>query len=60
VTWQINRFDPSSLDCCKQLVPPIRAALSSVRVIGEHDGSDVGTHCRHSPAAPAQYLTRTR
>ncbi len=40
--WQINSFDQWGVELGKQLAPPIRAALSSVRVIGEHDGSTLG------------------
>ncbi len=42
VIWQINSFDQWGVELGKQLAPPIRAALSSVRVIGEHDGSTLG------------------
>lgn len=42
VVWQINSFDQWGVELGKQLAPPIRAALSSVRVIGEHDGSTLG------------------
>ncbi|OJY54956.1 glucose-6-phosphate isomerase [Thiobacillus sp. 0-1251] len=42
VIWQINSFDQWGVELGKQLAPPIRAALSSVRVIGEHDGSTQG------------------
>ncbi len=40
--WQINSFDQWGVELGKQLAPPIRAALSSVRAIGEHDGSTQG------------------
>jgi glucose-6-phosphate isomerase len=39
VIWQINSFDQWGVELGKQLAPPIRAALSSVQAIGEHDGS---------------------
>jgi glucose-6-phosphate isomerase len=42
IIWQINSFDQWGVELGKQLAPPIRAALSSVRVIGEHDGSTLG------------------
>ncbi|MDA8128568.1 MAG: glucose-6-phosphate isomerase [Betaproteobacteria bacterium] len=42
VVWQINSFDQWGVELGKQLAPPIRAALSSVRAIGEHDGSTQG------------------
>ncbi|MCA1979107.1 MAG: glucose-6-phosphate isomerase [Thiobacillus sp.] len=42
VIWQINSFDQWGVELGKQLAPPIRAALSDVRVIGEHDGSTLG------------------
>lgn len=42
VIWQINSFDQWGVELGKQLAPPIRAALSSVRVIGEHDASTLG------------------
>ena len=42
VIWQINSFDQWGVELGKQLAPPIRATLSSVRVIGEHDGSTLG------------------
>ncbi len=42
VIWQINSFDQWGVELGKQLAPPIRAALSSVRAIGEHDGSTLG------------------
>jgi glucose-6-phosphate isomerase len=42
VIWQINSFDQWGVELGKQLAPQIRAALSSVRVIGEHDGSTLG------------------
>ncbi len=43
VIWQINSFDQWGVELGKQLAPPIRAALNSVRaVIGEHDGSTLG------------------
>jgi glucose-6-phosphate isomerase len=42
VVWQINSFDQWGVELGKQLAPPIRAALSSVRVIGEHDASTLG------------------
>ena len=42
VIWQINSFDQWGVELGKQLAPPIRAALSSVRAIGEHDASTLG------------------
>ncbi|MFP5419412.1 MAG: glucose-6-phosphate isomerase [Gammaproteobacteria bacterium] len=42
VIWGINSFDQWGVELGKQLAPPIRAALSSVRAIGEHDGSTLG------------------
>jgi glucose-6-phosphate isomerase len=42
VVWQINSFDQWGVELGKQLAPPIRAALSSVRAVGEHDGSTQG------------------
>ncbi|HEY9097956.1 MAG TPA: glucose-6-phosphate isomerase [Thiobacillus sp.] len=42
VVWRINSFDQWGVELGKQLAPPIRAALSSVRAIGEHDGSTLG------------------
>ncbi len=42
VIWRINSFDQWGVELGKQLAPPIRAALSSVRAIGEHDGSTLG------------------
>ena len=42
VIWQINSFDQWGVELGKQLAPPIRAALGSVRAIGEHDGSTLG------------------
>jgi len=40
--WQINSFDQWGVELGKQLAPPIRAALSSVRAVGEHDASTQG------------------
>jgi glucose-6-phosphate isomerase len=40
--WQINSFDQWGVELGKQLAPPIRAALNSVPMIGEHDGSTLG------------------
>jgi glucose-6-phosphate isomerase len=40
--WQINSFDQWGVELGKQLAPPIRAALNSAPVIGEHDGSTLG------------------
>ncbi|HQT32128.1 MAG TPA: glucose-6-phosphate isomerase [Thiobacillus sp.] len=42
IVWQINSFDQWGVELGKQLAPPIRAALSSVRAVGEHDGSTQG------------------
>jgi glucose-6-phosphate isomerase len=42
VVWQINSFDQWGVELGKQLAPPIRAALSSVRAVGEHDCSTQG------------------
>ncbi len=42
VIWQINSFDQWGVELGKQLAPPIRAALSSVRAVGEHDSSTQG------------------
>ncbi len=42
VVWQINSFDQWGVELGKQLAPPIRAALSSVRAVGEHDASTQG------------------
>jgi glucose-6-phosphate isomerase len=42
MVWQINSFDQWGVELGKQLAPPIRAALSSVRAVGEHDGSTQG------------------
>ena len=42
IIWRINSFDQWGVELGKQLAPPIRAALSSVRAIGEHDGSTLG------------------
>jgi len=42
IVWQINSFDQWGVELGKQLAPPIRAALSSVRAVGEHDSSTQG------------------
>ncbi|HQT00758.1 MAG: glucose-6-phosphate isomerase [Hydrogenophilales bacterium 16-64-46] len=42
VIWQINSFDQWGVELGKQLAPPIHAALSAVRVIGDHDASTLG------------------
>ena len=47
VIWQINSFDQWGVELGKQLAPPIRTALNSMRLssvgaAGEHDGSTLG------------------
>jgi glucose-6-phosphate isomerase len=42
VIWQINSFDQWGVELGKQLAPPIHAALSAGRVVGDHDASTLG------------------